>query len=332
MKICVFGAGAIGGVVAARLAEGTRRSKSRDEIAVVARGAQLQAIKERGLRLVDSDGLDVTVRLAASDDSAALGPQDLVIVTLKGHQLPQAAPAIAALLGPKTRVVMVLNGIPWWYFHGMESGARDRRLTTLDPDGALLHRIGPERVIGCVAYCSTRVEGPGMVRQTGGRMFALGEPTGAMTEDLAMVVRLFEAAGLNPEASARIRDEIWSKLLYNAALNPISALVGGTSSQIAGDAAVASVARRIMTEVRAVGSALGARVEGDIDGMIEHAKGRTAVKSSMLQDLERGRPLEVDGILGAVHDLGRVAGVPTPTLETVMALVSLRGRIAAGAA
>src|SRR5690606_23127299 len=154
MKICVFGAGAIGGVVAARLAMSARRSKTGDDIALVARGEQLRAIKERGLRLVDSEGTDVTVRLPAADHPAALGPQDLVIATLKGHHLPAAAPALAALLGPKTRVVMVLNGIPWWYFHGVEGAARDRRLPALDPEGALWDWIGPARVIGCVAYCS----------------------------------------------------------------------------------------------------------------------------------------------------------------------------------
>jgi len=332
MKICVFGAGAIGGVVAVRLATSARRSKTGDDIALVARGEQLRAIKERGLRLVDSEGTDVTVRLPAADHPAALGPQDLVIATLKGHHLPAAAPALAALLGPKTRVVMVLNGIPWWYFHGVEGAARDRRLPALDPEGALWDWIGPARVIGCVAYCSARVETPGVVRQTGGRMFALGEPTGAMTEDLARTVALFEAAGLNAVASARIRDEIWSKLLYNAALNPLTALVGGTAGQVAGDPAVAGIVRGVMTEVRAVGSALGARVDGDVDALIQHAKGMRTIKSSMLQDMERGRPLEVDGILGAVALLGRIAGVPTPTLETVMALVSLRGRIVSGAA
>jgi len=330
MKICVFGAGAIGSVVAARLGAAAARGRGGDAISVVARGAQLEAIAERGLRLVDSEGTDITVALRASDDPAALGPQDLVIAALKGHQMPAAAPAIAALLGPKTRVVMVLNGVPWWYFHGVEGANRDRRLPLLDPDGALWDRIGPARVIGCVAYCSATVEAPGLVRQTGGRYFALGEPSGAMTEDLARAVRLFDAAGLGAAATARIRDEIWAKLLYNAALNPLSALTGGTAREMANDARVAEVARRVMTEVRAVGTALGARIDADVDRLIEDAKGMGAVKSSMLQDLERGRPLEVDGILGAVASLGRVAGVPTPTLETVLAVVGLRGRLAAG--
>ncbi|MGE5145614.1 MAG: ketopantoate reductase family protein [Candidatus Eiseniibacteriota bacterium] len=329
MKICVFGVGAIGGVVAARLARAAEQGKTGDAISVLARGAQLAAIRARGLRLVDSEGTDITVELQASDDAKALGPQDLVVVALKGHQLPAAAPEIAALLGPKTRVVMVLNGIPWWYFHGMESAHRDRQLPLLDPDGALWKRIGPDRVIGCVAYCSARVDEPGVVRQNGGRSFALGEPSGVMTEDLKRATRLFDDAGLNATASPRIRDEIWGKLLFNAAINPTSALIGCTSNELARDPGVAGVLRRIMTETYAVGRAHGARVDIDIDGMVEGAKHFGANKSSMLQDMERGRPLEVDGILGAVVALGKLADVPTPTVETILALVSLRGRIAA---
>ena len=329
MKICVFGAGAIGGVVAARLGRAAERGKTGDEISLVARGAQLEAIRAKGLRLVDTEGTDATVKLAASDDPAALGPQDLVVVALKGHQLPAAASAIAALLGPKTRVVMVLNGIPWWYFHGVDGAHRDRRLPLLDPEGVLWDSIGPARVIGCVAYCSARVEAPGLVRQSGGRSFALGEPTGAMTEDLKRVTRLFDTAGLNATASPSIRDEIWGKLLFNAAINPTGALVGCPSGELARDPGVAAVLRRIMTETLAVGRAHGARLEIDIDGLVEDAKNFGTNKSSMLQDMERGRPLEVDGILGAVVALGKLAQVPTPTVETILALVSLRGRIAA---
>jgi 2-dehydropantoate 2-reductase len=328
MKICVFGAGAIGGVVAARLGAAASRG-GKDEISVVARGAHLAAIKAHGLRLVDNQGTDQTVALAASDDPTTLGAQDLVIVTLKGHQLTASASGIAALLGPKTRVVMVLNGVPWWYFHGIEGAHRDRQLPALDPDGALWTGIGPARVIGCVAYCSATVEAPGVVRQSGGRYFALGEPTGATTDDLARVSRLFEAARLGPNATPRIRDEIWAKLTYNAALNPVSALTGGRAREMAHDPAVAEIIRRVMKEVQAVGKALGARVDADVDALVEDAKGMGAIKSSMLQDLERGRPLEVDGIVRAVASLGRLAGVPTPTLETVLGLVSLRGRLAA---
>lgn len=329
MKICVFGAGAIGGVVAARLMAAAGRGASGDGIAVLARGAQLAAIRERGLRLVDSEGTDITVRPKTSGEPAELGPQDLVVVALKGHQLPAAAPAIAALLGPRTRVVMILNGIPWWYFHGVAGAHRDRRLPALDPEGALWRLIGPERVIGCVAYCSARVEAPGLVRQNGGRSFALGEPTGALSEEVKRATRLFDAAGLNATASARIRDEIWGKLLFNSAINPTGALVGCPSGELARDPGVAGVLRRIMTETLAVGQAHGARIDGDIDGLIEGAKQFGANKSSMLQDMERGRPLELDGILGAILTLGEIAGVKTPTIETVLALVGLRGRVAA---
>jgi 2-dehydropantoate 2-reductase len=325
MKICVFGAGAIGGVVAARLGAAAGRG---DSISVLARGAQLAAIRDGGLRLVDGEGTHVALGLEASDDPAALGPQDLVVVALKGHQLPAAAPAIAALLGPGARAVMILNGIPWWYFHGIAGAHRDRRLPGLDPDGALWRLIGPERVIGCVAYCSARVEAPGLVRQNGGRSFTLGEPGGAMSETLKRVTRRFDEAGLNATATARIRDEIWGKLLFNAAINPTSALIGCSSGELARDPGVADVLRRIMAETQAVGQALGVPIDADIEGMIEGAKQFGANRSSMLQDMERGRPLELDGILGAVIALGEIAGVPTPTLETVLALVSLRSRTA----
>ena len=256
-SVCVYGAGALGGALAARLATADALTGTR--VSVVARGAHLAAIRRSGLRLAAAGAGDtLTAQVAASDDPTAFGPQDLVLSTLKGHQLPAAAPGLAALLGPRTRVVMVLNGIPWWYAHrdpGRHSGGGT--LAMLDPDGALHRLVGPDRVIGCVAYSGAEVPRPGEVLLTVDRPFILGEPSGEATPDLDRVAALFRAAGFAAETTGRIREAIWSKLMGNSSFNPISTLARARMSDIVGDAGLIDVARRIMAEVRAVGTAVG---------------------------------------------------------------------------
>ena len=320
-SVCVYGAGAIGGMLAARFATAEGLAGSR--FSVVARGAHLAAIRRSGLRLTPGGGgKPVIVQVAATDDPALLGPQDLVVSTLKGHQLPAAAPGIAALLGPNTRVVTILNGIPWWYAHG-DTGGRGAgdALAMLDPDGALHRLVGPERVIGCVAYSGAEVPRPGEVVLTVDRPFILGEPSGEATGDLAAVAALFRVAGCQVETTGRIREAIWSKLMGNSSFNPISTLSRARLSDIVEDPALLEVARQVMAEVRAVGTAMGARDLVEVDIRMGQARGMGGIKSSMLQDFERGRELEIAPLLGAVMALGRSAGVPTPTLDVIAALI-----------
>jgi 2-dehydropantoate 2-reductase len=316
MKICVFGAGALGGAFAARLA-----ASSGARISVVARGEQLAAIQKSGLRLWEKDvRLDACVH--ASTEGADFGPQDLVITALKGHQVPAAAEGIAALLGPNTRVVMIQNGIPWWYFHrDFASGHDGESIPILDPSDKLKQLIGPERVIGCIAYQGAECIAPGEIRITpNGRIF-LGEPSGELTPDLETVARLIEAAGWHVERTTRIRHEVWRKLMGNAAFNPISALTRATLSDLIDDPGVSGVIRDLMNEIRAVGAALGAEFDITPEKRMQLSRPMGAIKTSMLQDLERKRSLEITPLLDAPLYLGRLTKVPTPVLEVITALV-----------
>ena len=317
-SVCVFGAGAIGGALAVRLA-----AANAPRVSVVARGAHLAAIRRSGRRRVGGEAAEPVVAYPeATDRPARLGPQDLVVSTLKGHQLTAAAEGLAALLGPRTRVVMILNGIPWWYHHRDPGRGRAAdALAMLDPGGALHRRVGPARVVGCVAYAGAEVPRPGEVRLAVDRPFILGEPSGEATADLDGVAALFRAAGCQVSVTDRIREAIWSKLMGNSSLNPISTLTRARLSDIVDDPALADATRRVMAEVRAVGTALGVDNLADVETRFGQARGMGAIKSSMLQDFERGRELEIAPLLDAVAALGRSAGVATPTLDVIMALV-----------
>ncbi|MEF2074200.1 ketopantoate reductase family protein [Consotaella aegiceratis] len=320
-NICIFGAGAIGGALAVRLMH--LDDSQRPNVSVVARGAHLAAIRERGLRIEVGDPPDAMMaRPHAVEHASELGPQDLVFVTLKGHQLSAACDDIVSLLGPKTRLVLIQNGIPWWYFHGdRDSGFEDRPIEMLDPDGRLWETIGPERVIAGVAYQGAQMIAPGTVQLAGIGRFIFGEPSGAMTGDLAAIVDLVGSAGWTVTASPRIRDTIWTKLQGNASFNPLSALTRSTMDELLRPTMV-DVAREIMHEVRAVAEALGAHVDGSAEERIVSNGGVGRVKTSMLQDLELGRRLEFVPITAAVCALAKMVSVKTPINDTVLALIS----------
>jgi len=321
-RICVYGAGALGSAFAAKIAAG---SGADTELSVVARGAQLKAIRENGLNVVYEDtGIDpVRVLVAATDDPFSLPPQDLIITGLKGHQLAAATDGLAALLGESTRVVMILNGIPWWYFHGdMESGFGGRQIPELDADSCIWNAIGPERVIGCVAYQGAEIIEPGKTRLNGKGHFFLGEPSGEMSDDLSAIVDLFQRCDLDAKATPRIRDEIWAKLRGNAAFNPISALTRALMIDMMSNPDIAEIVRKIINEVQAVGTAFGARFSQTADEMFARAQGFGPVKTSMLQDLLAGKALEIVPLTGMVVSLGKLAGVPTPVCETIFALTA----------
>ncbi|TCL67144.1 2-dehydropantoate 2-reductase [Rhizobium sp. BK251] len=320
-KICIYGAGALGGALAAKLASGLGAGAT---VSVVARGDHLEAIRRHGLKLFEADAAQpLEVRIAATDDPAELGPQDLVITGLKGHQLSPAAEGIAKLLKQGTRVVMVLNGIPWWYFHrDAQSRYAERQLEELDPGGRLWRLIGPERVIGCVAYQGAEVTKPGEVTLSNKGRFILGEPSGEISPDLEAIASLLSRSDVTVATTPLIRDEIWNKLMGNAAFNPISALTRAQMNDLMADPALASMVGKVMNEVRAVGEALGTRFAVNVEQRLEQSRAIGPVRTSMLQDLLSGKALEVVPLVGMVVSLGRLASVPTPVSETILALVT----------
>lgn len=320
-KICIYGAGAIGGYLGAKLAS------TDAEVSLVARGPHLAAIRENGLTLIEG-GETTNVQVAATDNPAELGTQDFVIVTLKAHSIPFVVDAMQPLLGPDTAVIFAVNGVPWWYFHGLEGEFADRQLETVDPGGRIWNAIGPERAIGCVVYPASEITEPGVVEHRSGNRFSLGEPNGERSERVQVLSALMNAAGLKAPVRPRLRDEIWIKLWGNASLNPISALTGATLAQMTGDPETCQVLRAIMEELQAVGETLGARFSVSVDKRIAGAAAVGEHRTSMLQDLEFGRPMEIDALVAAVQELGKLANSPTPTLDTVLVLVKHKARLA----
>ncbi|WP_438750684.1 ketopantoate reductase family protein [Pararhizobium sp. O133] len=320
-NICIFGAGAIGGALAARFAASPALAGS--TISAIARGAHLRAIRENGLHLHAPGKTEPLIaKFAATDTVADLPPQDLVIVTLKGHQLSAASADIARLLKRDGRVVMIQNGIPWWYFHGdTASGLEGRQIEALDPGGLIWQRIGPERVIGGVIYQGAQMIEPGHIRLTSTGLLHLGEPSGTLPPALTEIADLFKASGWTIKPTDRIRDELWLKLLGNAALNPISALTRARINEIV-DGPLESLVRTIMIETKTVAERLGCHVNSTIDQRLEHTRTLGGAKTSMLQDLEQGRSMEIMPLTRAITQLARMADVPTPTNDMLLLLIS----------
>ena len=321
MSICIFGAGAIGGYLGAKLAA------SGADVSLVARGAHLAAIQERGLTLVE-DGETATVDIRAAEDPADLGPQDYVFITLKAHSVPPLVERILPLIGPETTIVSAVNGLPWWYFHKFGGALEGTVLQTVDPGGAQWNGFGPERVLGCVVYPAAEVSAPGVVRHIAGNRFLLGEPDGAKSPRAQALSKTLITAGLKAPVRPSIRDDLWVKLWGNLSFNPISALTLATLAEIVDDADVRGVARAMMVEAQTVAESLGTRFPLDVERRIDGAGAVGAHRTSTLQDLEAGRPMEIDALLGSVQELGRLTGHKTPTIDTVLALVRLRARTA----
>ncbi|HEX7007113.1 MAG TPA: 2-dehydropantoate 2-reductase [Alphaproteobacteria bacterium] len=321
MKLCVYGAGAIGGFLGAGLAQ------AGVDVSLVARGPHLAAIRERGLT-VRAEGGEQTVRLPATDEPATLGTQDYVVIALKANSVPGAVDSMRPLLGPETAVVFAVNGIPWWYFYKLPGPWENRRIEAVDPGGRQWEVIGPERAIGCVVHPACEVTEPGVVQHIDGNRFDLGEPDGTASERCKALSAAMVAAGFKAPVRPRIRDDIWLKLWGNLSFNPISALTHGTLEQIARDPGTRDVARRMMLEAAAIAEKLGVRFVVSVDRRIDGAAAVGAHKTSMLQDLERGRAMEIDALLTAVAELGTLVGVPTPAIDIVLALVRLRARVA----
>ncbi len=321
MKVGIFGAGAIGGLLGARLAA------AGVAVTIVARGPHLAAMQVRGLE-VRSGGDSLRVRPRCVASAAEAGVQDAVVVTLKAHALAAAAPDIARMLGPNSTLVYGVNGVPYWYFYGLEGPFRDRRIEAVDPGGVLWRTLPPERVIGCVVYPAAEVLEPGVIAHIWGDRFSLGEPDGSMSERVRTLSRLFIAAGLKAPVRPRIRDEMWVKLWGNLCFNPISALTGSTLDRITTRPDLRALARAMMLEAEAVARALNVHFAISVDRRLDGAAEVGVHKTSMLQDLERGRPLEIDALLGAVVELGGMVGETMPLCTAVLALVRERARLA----
>jgi len=314
MRVTVFGAGAIGGYLAAKLA-----AADRVELSLVARGAHLEAIRANGLRLIE-DGGDTTKVVAASAEAGDFGEQDFVLLTLKAHSVPGALDALSPLIGPATAVVTMQNGLPWWYFYRHGGTLAGTRLETVDPGGAIWQRIGPQRAIGAVVYPATEVAAPGVIRHLDGRRFSLGEPSGEKSERVMRLARELVAAGLQAPVRSDIRNEIWLKLWGNLSFNPISALTRSTLAAIVADPGTRAAVRAMMIEAQAVAEALAVAFPVDVDRRIAGAGAVGEHKTSMLQDLERGRPMEIEALAGAVQEVARLSGVAIPTIDLVLAL------------
>lgn len=321
MRICIYGAGAIGGYLGAELA------RVGIDVTLIARGPHLAAMRANGLKLL-IDGEERISHPRCTDDPAEAGPQDYVIVALKAHSAPAVVAAMQPLFGPDCAVVTAVNGIPWWYFHNLDGPWRDHRLESVDPGGVQWDSIGPERAIGCVVYPACHMPEPGVIRHIDGNRFTLGEPSGEKTDRVTALSQAFIAAGLKAPVRPRIRDEIWIKLWGNLCFNPISALTHALLDEVVGDPGTSDICRRMMAESQIIGESLGARFAVSIDKRMAGAAAVGAHKTSMLQDLEQGRPLEIDALLTVIQELARLTGHPSPTIDTVLALIQQRARVA----
>jgi len=323
MKVCIFGAGAIGGYIAAELAHAGDA-----EVTCIARGPHLAAMKENGLKLVYKDGTERNVRVNATDDPAEAGPQDFVFVTLKAHSSGAVADKMAPLFGPETALVTGQNGVPWWYFYKLEGKYEGTQVQSVDPGHRQWDLIGPERAIGCVVYPAAEIAEPGVIHHAYGNRFSIGEPSGEKTDRVQALSKLMGDAGLRAPVRPRIRDDMWVKIWGNVSLNPISALTGGTLAEMIDDSEVCGVIRASMIEAQQVGEALGVKFAIDVEKRIAGAREVGDHKTSMLQDLELGRPMEIDALVASVQELGRIVGVATPTIDIVLGLVKQRARLA----
>ena len=321
MKVCIFGAGAIGGYMGVKLA------KAGADVSLVARGPHLAAMQEKGLTLIE-EGETTTVPVTASDDPAALGVQDYVIVTLKAHSVPPVVSKMAPLIGPNTTVVSGVNGVPWWYFHKLEGTHEGTRLQSVDPGNVQWDGFGPDRVLGCVVYPAAEVIEPGVIKHIEGNRFSLGEPDGSKSERALALSKILSNAGLKAPVRPKLRDEIWVKLWGNLSFNPISALTHATLDVLCTDEGTRAVARNMMVEAQEIAERLGVKFPIDVDRRIAGGAAVGAHRTSMLQDLDQKRPLEIDALVASVQELGRVTDVATPTIDIVLGLIRLRARTA----
>jgi 2-dehydropantoate 2-reductase len=317
MKVCIVGAGAIGGYMAVRIANAGHN------VSVIARGPHLAAIKDRGMKLIEENDEFVAENLTATEFVGELGPMDVVLLALKAHQIVPIVNDMSVLLGPNTVIVTLQNGIPWWYFQNFAGDYANQVVETVDPGGLLFNSIDPNRLIGCIAYPATTISKPGVIQHIEGNRFPVGELSGMKTERVQMVSDLFAESGFKSRIIDDIRSEIWLKLWGNLTFNPISALTHSTLVDICQFPLTRQLAVAMMTEAQTVGERLGAHFRIPMEKRIAGAESVGKHKTSMLQDVEAGKPMEIESMLGAVIELAEVTGVQTPTLRAIYACVSL---------
>jgi len=321
MKICVFGAGAIGGYMGVKLAQ------AKADVSLVARGPHLAAMQQNGLRLIE-EGQEHKVSVSASDTPSDLGEQDYIIVTLKAHSVPPVVEKMRPLIGKNTTIVSGVNGVPWWYFHKIGGPLEGTRLHSVDPDDAQWNGFGPDNVLGCVVYPAAEVIEPGVIKHIEGNRFSLGEPDGSKSERAIALSQALSAAGLKAPVRPKLRDEIWVKLWGNLSFNPISALTHATLDVLCTDEGTRPIARAMMLEAQEIAEKLGVKFPIDVERRIDGGAAVGAHRTSMLQDLDQGRPMEIDALVASVQELGKITKTPTPIIDTVLGLVRLRARTA----
>ncbi|MDB5967004.1 MAG: ketopantoate reductase [Polaromonas sp.] len=319
MKACIYGAGAIGGWIGSGLA------RAGSPLSVVARGATLAALQQHGLRLQQGGALS-SHPVTCSADPAALGVQDLVVLAVKAPSLPDVVRHFAPLIGPDTVVLTAMNGVPWWFLQGFGGALAGTRLHTVDPDGALAAAIPAQHVIGCVVHASCSLDAPGLVHHHFGNRLILGEPGGQPSARVTALAALLRRGGFEVEVSLEIQKEIWFKLWGNMTVNPISALTGATTDRIMNDELVRSFVSSVMLEARDIGAHLGIVIDQRPEDRHAVTLKLGAFKTSMLQDVEAGKPVELDALVGAVRELGQLTGVPTPFTDALLGLSRLQAR------
>jgi len=321
MKLCIYGAGAIGAWL------GVELSLAGQDVTLVARGPHLEAMQKNGVKLLIGSEEKIAYPKCVEDPAEA-GPQDYVIITLKAHSLPGIADKLAPLLGSDTAVVTGVNGIPWWYFYKLAGPYENHRLESIDPGGRFWDAVGPERAIGFVVYPAAEIAEPGVIRHIEGNRYTMGEPDGRPSERCDRLCEAMQDAGFVARVRNNIRDDIWIKLWGNLCFNPISALTHATLDKVAGEEGTGHVCRLMMLEAQEIGERLGAKFRVSVDKRIAGGAAVGEHKTSMLQDLELGRPMEIDALVTVVQELGRLVNVPTPTIDVVLALIQQRGRVA----
>jgi 2-dehydropantoate 2-reductase len=320
MKVCIYGAGAIGGFL------GTRLGAAGHTLSAVARGATLAALRQHGLRLVQG-GETITAPVQVDEDPVRLGPQDLVVIAVKGPALVAVARRIAPLLAPDTMALVAMNGVPWWFFDGLPGPYAGTRLASVDPDGAIAAAIPTRHVIGCVVHASCSTSEPGLVRHGMGAGLIVGEPAGGHSARVERLAAELARAGFDAKLSERIQQDIWYKLWGNMTMNPVSAITGATGDRILDDPLVRAFCSAAMAEAAAIGAEIGCGVTQSTEDRHAVTRKLGAFKTSMLQDVEAGRPIELDAIVAVVREIGQKVGVPTPNIDALLGVARLFARV-----
>ena len=320
MKVCIYGAGAIGGWIGVKLAQ------VGCDVSVVARGATLEAIRQHGLRLAEGDETQ-SVPVRASESPAELGAQDLVVVAVKAPAMAQVAQAIGPLLGSGTMVLTAMNGVPWWFFQGFGGAYQGRRLQAVDPDGAIARAIPAEHIVGCVVHASCALKAPGLVQHHFGNGLIIGEPSGAQSQRVLQLAQLLQKAGFAATVSEQIQKDAWYKLWGNMTVNPVSAMTGATTDLILNDDLVRGFISAVMLEAREIGARIGVPIAQLPEDRHQVTRKLGSFKPSMLQDVEAGKPVEIDALVTVVKEMGEMTGVPTPFTDALLGLARLHARV-----